>query len=67
MKPLIGIILFTGIEVVGLVAWLILAGLPFAVSAQHVAAVMVLAAVIGVEHLVAYNVGAGRPFFSIPQ
>jgi hypothetical protein len=55
---------FTIIEVVGLVVWLILAGLPFG---GHYAAVIVLAVILEFEHITAYNVGKGAPFFSIPR
>ena len=64
MKPLFGILLFTGIETVILAVWLVLAGVPFG---AHVLAVVVLAIGLFFEHLVAYNVGAGRPLFSIPS
>jgi len=60
MRALRGIIIFTVIEVVGLVLWLILAGLPFN---GKVLAVIVLAAFLFVEHYVSVNVGAGRPPF----
>lgn len=64
MKSLIGIILFTVTEVVTLVVWLILAGLPFT---GHYGAVVALAVGLFVEHYVALNVGAGRPpFASLP-
>lgn len=64
MHPLAGIILFTVIETIGLVVWLILAGLPFD---GQIAAVIVLLVFLFFEHLVAFNVGTGRPFFEIPQ
>mgnify|MGYP001609691001 CR=1 FL=1 len=55
-----GIIVFTVIEVVGLVAWLILAGVPF--NGKYLA-VVVLAAFLFVEHVVSVNVGLGRKPF----
>ena len=64
MRKLVQIAGFTLIETVVLVAWLILAGLPFT---AHYAAVVVLFVGLLAEHVSAYNVGAGRPFFSIPQ
>lgn len=64
MSALKGIILFTAVETIGLVVWLVLAGVPF--SGKYLA-VVVLAAALFVEHLVAYNVGTGRSFFSIPK
>jgi len=57
-KALKGVLLFTGIEIVALVVWLILAGLPF--NAGY-AAVAVLAVGLFGEHYVSVNVGAGRP------
>lgn len=67
MNALRGVIIFTVIEVVGLVVWLILAGLPFNPSVQSVLAVVVLAAILFVEHYVSVNVGAGRrPFGPLP-
>ena len=63
MKALNGVILFTAIEVVVLVVWLILAGLPFVVSGRSILAVVVLLGGLFVEHYVSVNVGAGRPPF----
>ena len=62
-RALKGTILFTIVEVVTLVAWLILAGLPFAFTLGHVVAVVVLTAGLFVEHYVSVNVGNGRPPF----
>lgn len=63
-KALKGVILFTLIEVVGLVLWLILAGLPFT---GHIGAVIVLAVFLFGEHYVSVNVGNGRrPFGPLP-
>jgi hypothetical protein len=58
MKALRGLILFTAIEIVTLVAWLILAGVPF--KGGYVA-VVVLAVGLFLEHYASVNVGAGRP------
>ena len=55
---------FTVVETVGLVVWLLLAGLPFG---GHYAAVVALFLFLELEHITAYNTGAGRPFLSIPQ
>lgn len=63
MSPLFGITVFTLVEVVTLVVWLVLAGLPF--GGQYLAVVALFVG-IWVEHLVAYNVGTGRPLFSLP-
>lgn len=64
MGALRGIILFTVVETAILAVWLVLAGLPFS---GNVGAVAVLAAGLLVEHTLAYNVGAGKPLFSIPS
>ena len=59
-RALRGLILFTAIELVTLVAWLVLAGIPFN---GKVAAVVVLAVGLFAEHYVSIQVGAGRPPF----
>jgi hypothetical protein len=65
MKALRGILLFTGVEIVTLVAWLILAGVPFN---GGYAAVAVLAVGLFAEHYASVNVGAGRaPFGKLPD
>lgn len=60
MRALTGVIIFTVIEIVTLVAWLILAGVPF--HGGYVA-VAVLAIGLFIEHYVSVNVGHGRPPF----
>ena len=63
-KALIGVITFTVIEIATLVAWLILAGVPFN---GGFGAVAVLSVGLFLEHYVSVNVGAGRPpFGSLP-
>ena len=63
-RALRGLILFTAIELVTLVAWLILAGIPF--KGGYIA-VAVLAVGLFVEHYASINVGAGRkPFGPLP-
>ena len=59
-QALIGVIIFTVIEIVTLVVWLILAGVPFR---GGFAAIVVLAVGLFVEHYVSVNVGSGRPPF----
>ena len=59
-KALRGVILFTAIEIVTLVVWLILAGVAFN---GRVIAVAALAVGLFLEHYVSVNVGAGRPPF----
>ncbi len=60
MRALTGVILFTVIEIVTLVVWLVLAGVAFD---GKVLAVLVLAVGLFLEHYVSVNVGAGRPPF----
>lgn len=62
-KALRGVLLFTIVEVVTLVVWLVLAGLPFRLSVQSVIAVVVLLVGLFVEHYTSVNVGNGRPAF----
>lgn len=57
---LAGIVIFTVIEVITLVLWLVLAGIPFN---GHGLAVIILAIGLFVEHYVSVNVGQGRPPF----
>ena len=67
-KALRGVILFTLIEEVTLVAWgaLLKLGSGLAFSVQVVAAVVLLVGLF-VEHYVSVNVGAGRaPFGPLP-
>jgi hypothetical protein len=63
-RALLGVLIFTLIEIVTLVVWLVLAGVPLN---GRVLAVVVLAIGLFVEHYVSVNVGAGRaPFGSLP-
>jgi len=60
-----GVILFTVVEVITLVLWLVLAGVPFT---GHYVAVIVLVVGIFIEHYISVNVGAGRrPFAKYPS
>lgn len=59
-RALKGVIIFTVVEVVTLVLWLVLAGLPLN---GKVAAIVVLTVGLFVEHYVSVNVGNGRPPF----
>jgi hypothetical protein len=64
MKAFTGVVIFTAVEVVTLVIWLVAAGVPFQ---GKYAAVGVLAFGLLVEHYVSVNVGAGRsPFGPLP-
>lgn len=58
MKALRGVIVFTLIEIITLVVWLIAAGIPF--NGKYIA-VVVLGVGLFLEHYVSVNVGAGRP------
>lgn len=57
-KSLRGVIVFTAVEVVTLVLWLILAGLPFG---KGLAAVVILTVGLFIEHYISVNIGNGRP------
>lgn len=58
-----GVVLFTLVEVVTLVVWLVLAGVPLT---GHYGAVVVLAIGLFLEHYISVNVGRGRsPFASV--
>ena len=59
-KALRGVIIFTAVEIVTLVAWLIAAGVPF--RGGYIA-VGILSVGLFLEHYVSVNVGAGRPPF----
>lgn len=61
---LLRIVGFTLVETIVLALWLVLAGVPFS---GHVGAVVVLFLGLLGEHVTAFNTGAGKPFFSIPQ
>ncbi len=65
MKALQGVIIFTIVEVITLVYWLIFAGVPFGGVGlgQAIGAVTILFVGLFVEHYVSVNVGSGRPPF----
>lgn len=63
-RALVGVIIFTVVETIGLVLWLIAAGVPFK---GGYGAVAILIGFLFVEHYVSVNVGNGRPpFGSLP-
>lgn len=63
-KALMGVIIFTLVEIVTLVVWLVLAGVPFN---GGYGAIAVLSVGLFIEHYVSVNVGSGRPpFGSLP-
>lgn len=68
MNPLPGIVLFSLIETLTVVLWAKVLGLgkDLSLSTQLVA-IAVLAIGYVIEHIVAFNVGKGRPFFSAPK
>lgn len=59
-KALKGVIIFTAVEVVTLVLWLVLAGVPLN---GKLIAIVVLTAGLFIEHYISVNVGHGRPPF----
>lgn len=61
MNPNVGVIVFTVIEVLTMVGWLVLA-----LAGYFVASVIVLSVGLFFEHFVSYNVGTGQPFFRFP-
>jgi len=62
--PGIGIIVFTVVESVILTLWLVALGVPL--PGNQLIAGLTIAGGLLVEHTLAYNVGAGRPLFSLP-
>lgn len=62
MRALRGVIIFTVVEIITLVLWLVAAGLPFK---DNFVAVLILTVGLFVEHYVSVNVGAGRPPFGM--
>lgn len=62
-RALVGVIVFTVIELVTLVVWLVFAGLPFGGGPREIVAVAILTVGLFLEHYVSVNVGAGRPIF----
>jgi len=65
-NPNVGVVIFTAIELVTLVVWLVLAGVPLSITPAHVAAVAVLGVGLFFEHFVSYNVGTGQPPLTFP-
>jgi len=61
LSPNIGVILFTAIEIVTMLAWLALV-----MAGYGVAGFIVLVVGLYAEHVVSYNVGTGQPFFRFP-
>lgn len=60
MNTRLGIVLFSAIETATVIAWFAL--LP---SAPVTAAIVLFVGYV-IEHVIALNVGKGRPFFDIP-
>ncbi len=66
MTTFLGILFFSAIETVAVIVWAALAFHDAVFSSNGVIAAIVLFLFYVVEHLVAFNVGKGRPFFSFP-
>jgi hypothetical protein len=65
---IIGIIIFTVVEVVTLVLWLIFAGLSFNTPGSHpILAIVILTIGLFIEHLVSVNVAVGRALAADPD
>jgi hypothetical protein len=69
MRPLLAITVFTIVEAVVMTVWLELLGfaLPPLLSERGIIAAVVFVLGLEVEHVLAFNVGTGRPLFSIPR
>ena len=61
MNALVGILIFSAIETVTVIAWFA------AVQSNNIAAAIILFVGYVVEHVVAFNVGKGRGLFSFPR
>jgi hypothetical protein len=67
MNPLIGIVVFSLIETVTVIGWAVLAFKPASFTQTQLLAGGVLFVGYVIEHIVAFNVGKGRPFLSRPR
>lgn len=61
MNPFIGILVFSLIETVTVIAWFA------ALKSNNVVAAVILFVGYVIEHVVALNVSKGRPWFSWPR
>lgn len=68
MSPFVGILLFSLIETLTVIVWLALLGVSIPVSGggQLLAGIVLFLGYV-IEHIVAFNVGKGRPFTSYPR
>ena len=68
MNPFRGILFFSAIETITVVVWAVVLGLGAeAPQTTKIVATVVLFIGYVIEHVVAFNVGKNRPFFSFPQ
>ena len=68
MNPFPGILLFSAIETATVAVWGALLGVGAGLDGSaKLIATIVLFVGYTVEHVVAFNVGKGRPFFSTPR
>jgi hypothetical protein len=61
-KAFLFLILFTVVEVVTLVYWLVLAGVPLTVTTPHILAVVVLIVGLFIEHYLSLRAGKYNTF-----
>jgi hypothetical protein len=61
-KAFLFLIVFTVVEVVTLVYWLVLAGIPLTVTTQHILAVVVLVVGLFIEHYLSLRAGKYNTF-----
>jgi len=67
MNTLFGIVLFSIIESAVVILWASLVFKSEVFTGQQVLGAIVFVIGYTIEHIVAYNVGKGRPFFSWPK
>jgi hypothetical protein len=68
MEPLKGILVFSAIETVTVVAWGAILGIGSGLTSDvQVLAAGVLFVGYVIEHIVAFNVGKDRPYLSFPR
>jgi len=61
MNPILGIIVFSAVETVTVIAWFALLS-----RGAYVAAAVLFVGYL-IEHVIAFNVGKGRPWLSRPR
>jgi len=68
MNTFVCILIFSLVETVAVVLWIALAGFKTGANTNtQIAAAIVLFVFYIVEHIIAFNVGKGRPLLSFPK